>query len=80
MNFWLLLSAHTDGSARGEEGRSERGHHPTAVHVCAASDGTYCEVKHGDFFLKIPQLFHEECNYTALCMLNFPIVKGQYLI
>lgn len=47
MNFWLLLWDHTGGSARGEEGRSERGHHPTTVRVCAASDGAYCEVKYG---------------------------------
>lgn len=53
VNFWLLLSDHTGGSAGGEEGRSERGHHPTTVRVCAAADGAYCEVKPGSS-LKTP--------------------------
>lgn len=36
--------------------------------VCvAASDGAYCEMKHGNS-LKIPQLFYEEYNYIALCV------------
>lgn len=60
MNFWLLLSDHSDGSAGGEEGRSERGHHPTTLRVCAVSDGTHCEVKHG--------VLKKYSNYISLCV------------